>query len=393
MNILHVIVSLDPQHGGPPAVANRLAAAQASLGHRVGILSYADPAASERVAKSVAPVPGFGSVERHDILPEGGGLATIRAPRLRAWLAGNLKGWDYLHMHGVWNPMLPIAAGAARKLGIPYAVVPHGMLDPWCLTGQGFAKGLKKKIALAIAYRGMLERANFLHVLNADEGRLMKPLGLRSPTVVIPNGVFMSEISPLPAAGGFRAKHPELGSDPYILFLSRLHFKKGLDYLADAFASILPKHPGLRLVIAGPDDGMVAPLKEQVARLGVADRVHFVGSVYGPDKLASFVDCEVFCLPSRQEGFSMAITEALACRKPVVISDQCHFPEVAETRSGYVTPVGAEPTAVALDAALSLAPAEAAAMGERGYELVTGQFTWPRIAERTVEAYIRHRPA
>ncbi|MEK6702778.1 MAG: glycosyltransferase, partial [Planctomycetota bacterium] len=121
-----------------------------------------------------------------------------------------------------------------------------------------------------------------------------------------------------------------------------------------------------------------------------ADRVHFVGSVYGPDKLASFVDCEVFCLPSRQEGFSMAITEALACRKPVVISDQCHFPEVAETRCGYVTPVGAEPTAAALDAALSLPAAEAAAMGERGYELVTSRFTWPKIAERTIEAYRSH---
>ncbi len=392
MNILHVITSLDPQQGGPPAVANRLAAAQASLGHRVGILTYADPSATERIAKSVAPVPGFDKVERHDLQPEGGGLAQIRAPRLRAWLAANLKGWNYLHLHGVWNPLLPIAANAARKRRIPYAVVPHGMLDPWCLTGQGFAKGLKKKIALAVAYRGMLDRASFLHVLNADEGRLMSPLGLRSPTVVIPNGVFMSEISPLPPVGRFRAKHPELGNDRYILFLSRLHFKKGLDFLADAFAAILPKHPDLRLVIAGPDDGMVAPLRQQAARLGIENRVHFVGSVYGPDKLAAFVDCDVFCLPSRQEGFSMAITEALACRKPVAISDQCHFPEVAETKSGYVTPVGAEPTATALDAALSLSPADAAAMGDRGYDLVTGQFTWPRIAERTLNAYESHTP-
>lgn len=387
MKILHVIHKLDPKEGGPPVVAARLAAAQAALGHSVGILHYADPEARERTAKSLGGIPGFSAVTVHDVAPEGGRIAQIRAGNLHRWLNANLGGQDFLHLHGIWNPILPATAKVAGRLRKPYALVPHGMLDPWCLTGQGFVKAIKKKVALAVTYRGMIDGAAFLHVLNADEGRLLGPLALKPPCVVLPNGVFEGEVSPLPAPGAFRAKHPELGQDRYVLFLSRLHFKKGLDFLADAFASLLPKHPGTRLVIAGPDDGMVAPLTEQVRKLGVQDRVHLVGSLYGQDKLAAFVDSAVFCLPSRQEGFSMAITEALACRRPVVISDQCHFPEVAETGSGAVTALGAGPTAEALDRVLSLPAPEAAAMGERGHALVMTRFTWPRIAERTLAAY------
>lgn len=392
MRILHVITSLDPRDGGPPVVAERLAAAQAALGHRVGLLSYADPApeAVERVRKSTASVPGFDRVDQHGILPDAGAFGAVRAPNLKAWLSVNLPEFDYIHMHGIWNPILPHVATAARKLGKPYALVPHGMLDPWCLTGQGFAKATKKRLALALVYKKMIDGASFLHVLNADEGRLMQPLALKPPTVILPNGVFESEVSPLPPAGSFRAKRPELGNDPYILFLSRLHFKKGLDYLADAFAEVLRSHPTARLVVAGPDDGMVAPMTEQLQKLGAIGRTHFVGPLYGQDKLAAFVDCAVFTLPSRQEGFSMAITEALSCRRPVVISDQCHFPEVAENKAGYVVPVGASPTAAALREALSLSAAEAAAMGERGRELIMSRFTWPKIAERTLEAYAKH---
>lgn len=391
MNILHVINSLDPKDGGPPAVVNRLAAAQAALGHRVGIAAYADPAAAERVRSSMKPIPGMERVELLGITPESGGLGTLRAPRLRAWLAEHLKDWDYLHLQGVWDPILAVTAGAARKAGIPYAVVPHGMLDPWCLTGQGLARRVKKSLALALVFRRMLDGAAFLHVLNADEGRLMQPLGLRAPTVVLPNGVFMQEISPLPPGGSFRSAHPELGQDRYVLFLSRLHFKKGLDFLLDAFAVVLDRHPQVRLVIAGPDDGALGAAREQASRLGIAERVHFTGPLYGPEKLGAFVDCAAFCLPSRQEGFSMAITEALGSRRPVVISDQCHFPEVAEAGAGHVVPCGAEPTARALIDVLSLPADEAAAMGGRGHDLVESRFTWPRIAERCLESYERFR--
>lgn len=387
MRILHVITSLDPNQGGPPVVAERLAAAQASLGHGVDVLAYLPSDAEPRFRKAVAAVPGFEHVRVHALPAPPSPLADFVGSAAKAWLAEHINQYDYLHLHGIWNPLLLHAAGAARAAHRPYCIVPHGMLDPWCLWGQSRAKGLKKSLALSLVYKRFINGAAFLHVLNADEGRLMQPLSLTPPTVVLPNGVFMSEVAPLPPPGTFRAAHSELGNDPYILFLSRLHFKKGLDYLVDAFAAIAPRHPRLRVVIAGPDDGVADSIRAQANAANLQDRVHFVGPLYGQDKLGAFVDCACFCLPSRQEGFSMAITEAMVCGKPVVISDQCHFPEVAEVDAGRVVPCGAVPTAQALEQLLGLTPQAATDMGARGRELVSTRFTWPSIAERAIEAY------
>lgn len=387
MRILHVISSLDPNAGGPPAVALRLAAAQAALGASVAILAYADPTAAERTRASLAGIPGIDRVEMISVAPPSGLRERVLAPRAAAAVRGVLPRFDVLHIHGIWDSMLRVAAREAWHARVPYAVVPHGMLDPWCL-GNTPAKRVKKHAALATAYRGMLAHAAFLHTLNRDERDLMAPLRLRPPAEVLPNGVFLDELSNLPAPGAFRVLHPAIGPDPYILFLSRLHHKKGLDYLADAFARLVPKHATLRLVVAGPDDGALTPFSDQCRRLGVEARVHAVGPLYGAAKLAAFVDAAVFCLPSRQEGFSMAVTEAMACGVPVVVSDQCHFPEVAEAGAGRVTGLSAAATAEGLESVLS-DPGARAAMGRAGRALVEARFTWPAIARASIEAYHR----
>ena len=176
---------------------------------------------------------------------------------------------DILHIHGLWEPVCKAAADVAREAGVPYVIAPHGMLDPWSLS----QRRLKKQIALALGYRRMLNGAAFLHVLNADEARLVGPLKLRCPFEVIPNGVFVEEIDPLPDQGTFRKAHPELASGPYILFLSRLHYKKGLDYLIEAFAIVAAKLPDVRLIIAGPDDGEKANCMRDAKERGLLDRV------------------------------------------------------------------------------------------------------------------------
>src|SRR5690606_28191728 len=158
---------------------------------------------------------------------------------------------DFVHIHGIWTPMLAATAHACFRRGIHYCIAPHGMLDPWCLS----QKRLKKAVALALLWKRILNRAAFIHALNRDEAELMAPLGLAAPPELIPNGIFIEEFAIMPAPGTFRAQRPELGADPYILFLSRLHYKKGLDLLAPAFAHLLERLPQARLVVAGPDDG------------------------------------------------------------------------------------------------------------------------------------------
>jgi len=385
MRLLHVIATLDPKAGGPPAVALRLAAAQALMGHEVTILAYAEPDATARTSKSLEGIPGIKAVRFATLSPPASLSEKIRASEARAWLDQNLAGVQMLHLHGVWEAILRVAGERARARGVPYALVPHGMLDPWCMT-RSLSTRVKKQAALVLGYRSLLDHAAFLHTLNADEELGMKPLGLKAPCEVIPNGVFLEEIGTLPERGAFHAQHPELEGERFVLFLSRVHFKKGLDYLIDAFAQVLAVHPRLRLVIAGPDDGALQPALTQAKDRGIDTRVHAVGPIYGSAKYAAFVDADAFCLPSRQEGFSVAITEAMACRCPVVVSRECHFPEVATADAGRVVALSAQNTAAGLLEVLADDDARLA-MGQRGRELIVSKYTWPAIAQRTQEAY------
>lgn len=289
-----------------------------------------------------------------------------------------------IHIHGIWEPLLPVVARIARKLGRPYVVTPHGMLDPWSLS----QKKWKKKLALALGYRKMLNRASGIHVLNADEQKLLAPLDLHAPCEVIPNGIFLRELEPPPDPNLFRSQQPGLGCRPYILFLSRLHFKKGLDLLAEAFASIAKLFPDVDLVVAGPDGGEEQPFRQRIVSLGLTSRTWLTGPLYGPEKWSAFAGAIAFCLPSRQEGFSIAILEALACRVPVVISENCHFPEVQEVGAGRVVPLDATAVADAL-AAILVDPTGAKSMGEAGRLLVEQRFTWPKVAAQTLNLYER----
>ncbi|HEV8378789.1 MAG TPA: glycosyltransferase [Tepidisphaeraceae bacterium] len=381
MRILHVISTLDPATGGPPAVVTRLAAAQAALGHEVHVASYESPAVADRIAAYWKSIPHHELVRTHP-LPMGARFERFTARAAGRELGKIIPAMNMVHLHGIWDPILKTAAGIAHSAAIPYAIAPHGMLDPWSMR----QRLLKKRVALVLGYRNMLDHAAFLHVLNADEKDLLEPRHLHNRRKVIPNGVFLEELEPLPAKTAFHSAHPALEGKPYVLFLSRLHFKKGLDYLADAFALCAASHPVLQLVVAGPDDGAWADFHQRIDRVNLAPRVHVVGPLYGPAKLAALTGASCFCLPSRQEGFSMAIAEALACEIPVVISQACHFPEVAEVGAGHI--VALNPKKIA-DAILEVMknPQRAAEMGQAGRKLIESRFTWPAIGELSIRSY------
>jgi glycosyltransferase involved in cell wall biosynthesis len=173
-----------------------------------------------------------------------------------------------------------------------------------------------------------------------------------------------------------------------ILFLGRLHHKKGLDLLAAAFKFLHESLPDAHLVVAGPDGGAGAKFAQQVSRFGLSNQVHLVGPLYGKDKYAALRSAACFCLPSRQEGFSVAILEAMACRLPVVISEACHFQEVAEAGAGRVVALDPNEIATALHELLDDRD-RGRQMGEAGYQLVRSCYTWPQIAKQCIAAYER----
>lgn len=367
MRIAHVIDTLNAAHGGPPIVAQSLAKAQAALGHDVRLLiEHGDPS----------------SVVKTTFLPRRVASQFLRSEHTEAKaLVANV---DILHFHGVWESMFPVVARAARRQNKPYIVTPHGMLDPWSLR----QKKWKKKLALAFGYRKMLNRAAAIHALNVDEKALIAPLGLRPPCEVIPNGISLEELDPPPDPKLFRSRTQGPGDRPYILFLGRLHHKKGLDILAEAFAAIASKLLQFDLVVAGPDGGEEQLFRKQIDQLGLSSRTWLTGPLHGPDKWSALVGASVFCLPSRQEGFSLAILEAMACRVPVVVSESCHFPEVRNVGAGKVVPLEAQAVARAMDAILSdLAGAKI--MGDAGRQCVEERFTWPKVAVKTLAMYQR----
>ncbi len=377
MRIIHVINGLDPEIGGPAAVAARLAAVQAARGNDVAVVTTRRSRPFFEYKQDIGFVPGLDKVR----VVEVDGSSRAAQYSIRS-LLDDSGARTVMHLHGVWCRILLQAARVARDRHVPYVVVPHGMLDPWSMA----QKRWKKMIGLWLGRKRLLEGAGFLHVLNRDEAELLEPIAIRVPRVVLPNGMFSTEVGRRAERGRFYARYPVLDSKPYILFLNRLHYKKGLDYLAKIFSVVAEKNPDVRLVVVGPDYGAQNDFEQAVRKFDLVERVLIPGPMYGDAKLEALTDAACFCLPSRQEGFSMAIIEALSVGCPVVISENCHFPEVRQSRSGFVLPLEIERFAAAVLRILDDSRLRTD-MGKAGEALIAGSFTWERIAERTELAY------
>lgn len=376
LRIVHVYNWLDPAVGGPPRVIVGLAAGQQRMGHEVRFISsdrQDAPEVQALLSAHLHPVPPRTTVRPKFFRP------VVNRRRLRR----ALEDADVAHLHGIWPPVSLLASQMCRKMGIPYVVAPHGSLHGAALR----ERPLRKLVGMwALGYGEMVRHAAAIHALNDEEAEGAAWVTLPDRVEVIPNGVFPETFEQKPLPGVFRGMLPELGDAPYILFLSRLHPGKGLDLLGEAFGRVARRHPEVHLVVAGDDHGARADLEARLRRHGVRDRAHLVGHVSGARKDAAFAESAVFCLPSRHEGFSMAITEALAWGRPVVITQTCHFPDVAREDCGIITRLDADDIAEALSAMIG-DPVRAEAMGQRGRLLVTKRFTWPALAERSVDLY------
>lgn len=203
------------------------------------------------------------------------------------------------------------AARYARKHRVPYIVRPHGSLDPF-LRRRG---RLKKFIYTGLIEKRNLDRATAIHYTSRDERDLAAPVGIKAPSVVVPLGVNLEEFESLPVPGTFRSRYPETREKDLVLFLGRLHFKKGLDLLLQSFRKVAAQLPNVHLVVAGPDDAGVTPkMKAWLANAGILNRATFTGMLTGTMRLAALKDADVWMLPSYTENFGLAVVEAMACR-------------------------------------------------------------------------------
>jgi glycosyltransferase involved in cell wall biosynthesis len=298
---------------------------------------------------------------------------------LRARLSENIEQASVVHIHGLWQEHGHIAGGMARALGKPYIVSVHGMLEPWALR----AKRWKKSLYWNLFEKRNLQRAHCLRALTAAEAEQYRNAGLLQPIAIIPNGV---EIPAEITAEPFYHLHPELRDRRILLFLGRLHHKKGLTILCQSWSEICQDHPDAHLVLAGPDsEGTKASLEAQIAALGLESRVTFSGMLRGKEKWAALRAATVFLLPSYSEGFSVAVLEAMGAGTPVMISRQCYFPEVASCGSGWV--IEPEPAAISrsLRECLSLSNSDREEMGSKGRSLIESRFLWNVVGNQAAD--------
>lgn len=308
------------------------------------------------------------------------------SPGLAKWLWRKINTFDIVHIHGLYRFPATYAAYQAHKQNVPYVIRPHGALDPYLYDKSSRSVWLKRLYERWFDLPN-LEGAGAIHYTTEEERKRASFLNLQAPSFIIPNGIEWSRFESLPERGAFR-KAQGYGDEPLVLFLGRLHFKKGLDLLIPAFATVRHRFPQATLAIVGPEnDDYGQQVRGWVTEHGLNEAVHFVDHLDGPDVLQAYVDADVFVLPSYTENFGMTVVEAMACGLPVVISDQVNIhSEVATLGGGLVTRCDADEVAGAVIGLLD-DENRRRTMGQAGRQAAQAQYTWPAIAEALTHEY------
>ncbi|WP_218775979.1 glycosyltransferase [Sphingomonas sp. TZW2008] len=391
MRILRIITSADPRTGGPIEGALQVAAAWARAGHRQDLLTL-DPPEERHLPDYPGRIVALGP-------PRGRGLcARYRyGAAMVPWLRAHAHEYDAIIVSGLWRYS---ARGAMRALAdgpVPYFVIPHGMLDPW-FRKRAAAKYCIKQLSWWWAEGPLLAGARAVLFTSEEERRrargAFRPYRLTEAVIDYGTADIGAASAGEAAAqvAAFRALLPALNTREYLLFLGRLHPKKGCDLLVAAFAEVAARAPGLDLVLAGPDDaGFGAVLRTQVAAAGLADRVHFVGMLRGAAKAGALRSAAAFVLPSHQENFGIAVAEALAGGTPVLVSHEVAiWREVLAEGGGLAAPDTAAGTRDLLERFLSLPAEERQTMRQAARAAYERRFTIERAADSLLTTIERH---
>jgi glycosyltransferase involved in cell wall biosynthesis len=340
--VLHLIGSVDPKIGGPVEALRQLYAVFKEHGIEIEAATLDQPDApylKDYPFKIYALGRPRGSEQW-----ERTKIPWIRyrlSPKYTPWLRQNLHRYDLVIGHGIWTHSSSGAVGPLLKSKTPYFVFTHGALDPWFRQTYPI-KHLIKQLFWWVGDGRYLHHAKSVLFTTEEERLLARGAfhGYSPAETVIRYGV--ADPPPHTEAQdlAFRARVPDLNGRPYLLYLSRIHPKKGCDLLIRAFAAKADKDPDLQLVIAGPDEtGWQPDLSKLAERKGMGRRIHWPGMLRGDEKWGAFRNCEAFILPSHQENFGIVVAEALACGKQVLISDKVNiWREVTGSGGGLVAP-------------------------------------------------------
>jgi poly(glycerol-phosphate) alpha-glucosyltransferase len=282
---------------------------------------------------------------------------------------------DILHVHNIWTSTERSVVNLLRRgVHIPYVVSPHGALAPWAIA----FKRWKKRLSWSLFEKTLFTNAGCVHALNQDEAAAIRAAGIGAPICIVPNGV------DLPDRVDRTAKERRR-----LLFLGRLHPKKGVPELITSWGRIAPDlRAGWQLVVAGWDDGgYEAGYKKIAAEIAGDGSIVFPGPAFGDKKQQLFREADAFVLPSYGEGMPMAVLEAWSFGLPVLMTDACNLPEGFRRGAAVRISQDAENLAAVLSSFLVSSDDALTAIGQAGRRLVEESFIWKGVAAEMADVY------
>lgn len=381
MRALHVIPSLDPSQGGPSTVMPQIAKALVQQGLTV------DVACVDPVPTSVTTPPfAQTTADGYRILRFGHKLGYLRFswPFFK-WINRHARDYDIIQVHGVLTLPTLIANRAAITNGVPLIVRTLGILNRWGMENR---KAFLKKVWFHFLEKPLLNHAASMHFTSQEEDLEVGRLGIQAPAVVLPLGLDMRAFENMPDGTAFRHRLGINDSDQAILFLSRIHLKKGIELLFHAFADLRKQRPDVCLIVAGDGDPRyVETLKVLADELGISDALRWPGFLGPNDRLEALASAQLFCLPSNSENFGIALLEAMAAGLPCISSPEVALAqEPATLGSVDVIPRDSEKWTAAM-ASLLADPERARALGARAIKVCREHYSTEKLGMNLSQLY------
>lgn len=306
----------------------------------------------------------------------------ISGPPARLGRSSDMKEWlnrsvnngevDILHNHSLWMMPNVYACQAVRGENVPLVVSPRGTLSQWAMEN-----GSKlKKIFWPLLQRPALDRVSCFHATAYSEFEDIRRLGFDQPVAIIPNGVSI-----------LKQGASQKNSRRTLLYLGRIHPKKGIDNLLRAWGAVFTRFPDWELKIVGPDNnGYLYELRQLAAKLKL-QRVVFTGPLFGKEKAQAYFDADLYVLPTHSENFAMTVAESLAAGTPVIVSKGAPWEELDSKDAGWWIDFGSEPLAVCLSQTLSMTRFNLETMGQNGRKWMESDYSWISVAASMKSLY------